>query len=202
MRLEFTLVGVSPLIQHNGAAGLDARSPLSSQIAEITAKKGGNRTEVDDRQLRGLECRRSLYLDGDGKPTIPEAALRSLIEASARKVRQGPQVREGLLIESVLFRYDVEHYGETLDQLGETTQFTVPVVVQRQRIARTRAKFDPPWSVIGVADVDPDLVDAKQLTAWLEAGGRRIGLGDWRPEKSGFYGRFTVGKVTELPPHA
>ena len=125
-----------------------------------------------------------------------------MIEASARKLKQGPQVREGLLIEAVSFRYDVGRYGETLDQLGATTQFTVPVVVQRRRIARTRARFDPPWSLVVVADVDPELVDAEQLRAWLEAGGRRIGLGDWRPEKSGFYGRFTVDKVIKLPPDA
>ncbi len=120
MRLGFTLTGVSPLIQHNGAGAVDARSDLSIQIAEIAAKKGTNRTAVDDRQLRGLECRRSLYLDGDGKPAIAEAAIRSLIETAARKTKQGPQVREGLLIESAKFHYDVERYGKTLDQLAET----------------------------------------------------------------------------------
>ena len=52
--------------------------------------------------------------------------------------------------------------------------------------------------MVGVADVDEELVDKAQLTAWLALGGRRIGLGDWRPEKSGFYGRFDVEDVTEL----
>ena len=73
-----------------------------------------------------------------------------------------------------------------------------PVVVGRQRILRTRAKFDCPWSVIGVVDVDQELVDRDQLTTWLATGGRRVGLGDWRPEKSGHYGRFDVEKVTKL----
>ena len=49
-----------------------------------------------------------------------------------------------------------------------------------------------------MADVDEELVDRDQLMAWLATGGRRIGLGDWRPEKSGHYGRFDVEKVTEL----
>ena len=72
------------------------------------------------------------------------------------------------------------------------------MVVNRKRILRSRARFDCPWSVVGVADVDPELVDSDQLTAWLATGGRRVGLGDWRPEKSGLYGRFDVEKVTEL----
>ena len=199
MRLEFTLAGVSPLIMHNGAAGLDTRSALSREIAAITAKRGRNRTDVDDQRLWELECRRSLYLDADGRPTLPEAALRALIEASARKTKQGPLVREGLMIESVTFRYDVKHYGEDVEKLSTAAQFVAPVVVNRKRVLRSRARFDCPWSVVGVADVDPELVDIDQLTAWLATGGLRVGLGDWRPEKSGHYGRFDVKKVIELP---
>ena len=49
------------------------------------------------------------------------------------------------------------------------------------------------------ADVDQELVDRDKLLAWLALGGRRIGLGDWRPQKSGgLFGRFNVKKVTEL----
>ena len=135
MRLQFTLAGVSPIIMHNGAAGLDTRSPVSREIAAIAAQKGGDRTDVEDLRLQELECQRSLYLDADGKPTLPAAALRAMIEASARKVRQGPQVRGGLMIEpEVSFCYDVERYGETLETLVKTTQFTVPVVVASQSI--------------------------------------------------------------------
>ena len=199
MRLQFTLAGVSPILMHNGAAGLDTRSALSREIAAITKKRGGNRTDVDDERLRELECLRSLYFDADKRPTLPEAALRAVIEAGARKTKQGSGVREGLMIESAAFRYDVKRYGQTLQDLSKETQFTAPVVVSRQRILRTRAKFDPPWSVVGVADVDPELVDQDKLQAWLAVGGRRVGLGDWRPEKSGLYGRFDVEEVTELP---
>ena len=199
MRLEFTLTGISPLLMHNGAAGLDARSPFSREIAAIAAKRGGNRTDVDDKRLRELECQRSLYLGADGRPTLPEAALRKLIEFSARKTRQGALVREGLMIESVRFIYNVKRYGEDVDKLRTTAQFVAPVVVKGKRILRTRARFDCPWSVVGIADVDPEQVDREKLTAWLATGGRRLGLGDWRPEKSGHYGRFDVEKVIELP---
>ena len=197
MRLEFTLAGVTAIIMHCGATGLDTRSALSREIAAITAKRGGNRTAVDDKRLWELECRRSLYLDAGGRPTLPEAALRRMIENGARKTKQGSLVREGLMIESVTFRYDVDRYGETVEKLITTTQFVVPVVVTK-RVLRSRAKFDCPWSVVGVADVDPELVDIDKLTAWLATGGRRVGLGDWRPEKSGHYGRFNVDKVREL----
>ena len=199
MRIKFTLNGVSPILMHNGAAGIDARSALSREIAALAAKRAGNRTDVDDLRLQELECRRSLYLDDDGKPTLPPAALRAMIEAGARKLKNGTQVREGLLVEAASFGYDVRRYGKTIEKLAKTTQFTVPVVVNGKRIARTRARFDCPWSVVGVADVDEELVDRAQLTAWLALGGRRVGLGDWRPEKQGgIFGRFDVEDVADL----
>ena len=117
----------------NLAAGLDTRSPGSREIAEIAAKKGGNRTDVDRTSgSRSSSVSGPLYLGADGKPTLPPAALRAMIEAGARTVRQGPQVRGGLLIEpEVSFRYDVKRYGGTLKKLVETAQFTAPVLQAR-----------------------------------------------------------------------
>ena len=87
MRLGFTITGVSPLIMHNGAAGLDTRSALSREIAEIATKRGGNRTEVDDRRLREHECHRSLYLDDDEDPRYGGSASGT---GSSDALRAGP----------------------------------------------------------------------------------------------------------------
>ena len=65
------------------------------------------------------------------------------------------------------------------------------------RILRTRAKFDR-WGATFILDCDDELVDQEQLETWLDIGGRRIGLGDWRPEKSGHFGRFAVQSVSRL----
>ena len=198
MRYRCTLTGVSPIITHNLAAGLDTRSPAKLEIASITKKRGSNRTESDDLRLIELECQNALYLDDGGRPTVPAAAVRAAIETGARKTKQGPNVREGMVVESNEFHYDTARYGSTVEELGKSAQFTVPVVVQRARILRTRAKFDTPWSIVAVVDVDDELVDGAMLATWLDTAGRRIGIGDWRPEKSGQYGRFTaaVEKLT------
>lgn len=181
---------------HNGAAGLDTRSPQNLEKAEITRKRGSNRTETDNARLRELETETSLWLDESEAPTIPVAAVRSCIETAARRLKQGPQVREGLIVDGILsFDYDRERYGVTMEQLGKTTQFTIGVVVQRNRILRTRARFDIPWSLNFSLDCDDDLVDREMLETWLDIAGRRIGLGDWRPEKSGTYGRFETARL-------
>lgn len=171
--------------------------PISKK-AEITRKRGSNRTATDDARLRELDCQISLYLDESDAPTIPEAAIRACIETAARKMKQGPQVREGLIVtEVVSFDYDRERYGATVDELVKTAQFTVPVKMGQVRVNRTRAKFDE-WSVTFRVDIDSELVDADQLELWLDIAGRRIGLGDWRPEKSGIYGRFETVSIEPI----
>ena len=197
MRYRITIRGESPIIQNNGAAGLDTRSPAKLEIAEISRKTGSNRTLADDKRLIELECQNSLWLDPSGTPEIPVGALRSCIESAARKLKQGPLVREGLVVIKSAFDYDRDRYGTTPEDLGKTSAFTVPVVVQKNRIFRTRAMFEG-WTCTFIVDCDEELVDGGQLENWLRIGGQRIGLGDWRPAKSGQYGRFEVEAVEPL----
>ena len=126
-RYRICLQGRRPLIMHNGAAGLDKRSPANQEKDEVAKKRGRNRTIHDDARLQELECQTSLWLDEQtGLPTIPPAALRSCIESAARKFKQGPQVREGLLVESIdTFTYD-QRLGKTVEELSKTVQFTTP----------------------------------------------------------------------------
>ena len=47
-------------------------------------------------------------------------------------------------------------------------------------------------------DYDPELVDEHHLETWLEIGGRRIGICDWRPERSGQFGRFALRSMEKV----
>ena len=195
-KFEVTIKGISPIIMHDGAKGLDNRSPAKVEIAEISKKRGTNLTVVEEERRRELECQVSIW-EKEGKPTIPETAIRACIENGARKLKQGPQVREGMIVDHVkTFEYD-RSLGDTVEELGKTVQYTVPVVVQKSRIERTRAKFDT-WSCTFVLDTDDELVDQDQLETWLDIAGRRIGLGDWRPQKSGHFGRFEVKDIAKV----
>ena len=198
MLYTVTIDGITPIIHHS-AQGLDPLLAINNERAEITRKKGSNRTESDDARLRELDTIGSLWLDGRNALPSRRPAIRGCIETGARKLKQGPQVREGMTIDSVgAFDYDVEKYGATLETLQHSTQFTVPVVVQRSRILRTRAKFDPTLGLHLCPRLRRRADRRGEVGAWLDIAGRRIGLGDWRPEKSGTYGRFKVKSITPL----
>ena len=197
MQYEVKIRGLGGIIFHNGSAGLDTRSAANLEKTALTRKKGSNRTEADDARIRELECQISLYLDESGAPTLPTSAIRACIETGARKLKQGPQVREGLIVTSVEeFDYD-KSLGTTAEEIGKSAQFTVGVVVQRNRILRTRALFNP-WGCTFRLECDEELVDREQLDSWLDIAGRRIGLCDWRPEKSGNYGRFETVSIETI----
>lgn len=197
MGYEIRIDGTSPIIMHSGT-GIDPELDHNREIARLTAKKTSARTETENRRIRELEVIKSIWWSDENKPTVPTAAIRTCIEKAARKTKQGPAVREGLLVESTEFEWDTKRYGQTVETIAKTTEFTVPVVVQRARILRTRAKFDIPWGLTVRVDTDPDLVEKDHLSQWLELAGRRVGLGDWRPEKSGVFGRFSVTAIDAI----
>ncbi len=196
--IKVKIKGRTGLIMHSLAAGLDTRSALSLQIAEIAKKKGANRTTADDERLAFLECKRSLWLDAGGEIAIPNGAIRAMIEGAARKLKQGPQVREGMVVDTVEpLIYDKDRYGTTEAEWGTTMQFQVPVRVQQKAVMRTRALVED-WECVFVLDTDPELIDVTHLGNWLDIGGRRIGLGDWRPQKSGTHGRFETVSIDKV----
>lgn len=187
--------GTRPIIMHSTAA-LDPRRPEKLEIAEITKKPAKNRTEQDEHRIRDLECGLSLWVDeAEENVTIPPSAFRACIENGARKLKQGPLVREGMIVTATsAFLYDEDKYGTTLEEIARSTRFSVPVVVQRARLIRTRAKFDE-WAAVFQIETDDEIVDESMLTTWIDIAGRRCGLGDWRPQKSGTFGRFKMTSI-------
>lgn len=69
------------------------------------------------------------------------------------------------------------------------------VVVQRQGILRSRAKL-PSWALTFQLAVDEkNLLDGfgvDDLPGIISEAGTRVGIGDYRPEKGGPYGRFKL----------
>ena len=196
--MEYTakIKGLTPIIMHSCAA-MDEEHDLVKEKAEIIRKKGANRTSADKVRLKEIDTALGFWLDENGEVEIPTAAIRRCLEDSAKKLKQGSQVREGLIVTKTTFHYD-KSLGETLDELAKNkeVQLTKPAVIQRNRLLITRPHFKE-WSCDIEVDAEDDLVDISQLQQWFEIGGRRVGLGDWRPQKSGHYGRYRLTKLKQ-----
>ena len=58
-----------------------------------------------------------------------------------------------------------------------------------------RARFELPRSFDAHVFGNEDPISPEKLGEWLGFAGQRIGLGDWRPERSGSHGRFRVAAL-------
>ena len=110
---------------------------------------------------------------------------------------------EGSIIKAALnFKYDKrKSYTEfiksgvfvTQDEIPHSFQdwkiFSCPVVIQRQRIIRSRPMFNK-WKLEFEIEIFNENIDTKTLKEIFVYAGRFIGIGDYRPR----YGRFVVEK--------
>jgi len=75
-----------------------------------------------------------------------------------------------------------------------------PVVIQgKDRIMRHRARLEE-WSLEFLIEIDEEIVPVETVHQVLSDAGRRAGLGDYRPQKCGPFGRFHIVSWKEVDP--
>lgn len=66
-----------------------------------------------------------------------------------------------------------------------------PCVVQRARIMRHRARLES-WTLAFALEIDNEILEVTNVHQILSDAGRRAGIGDFRPQRGGPFGRFQV----------
>ena len=192
MTLQIECKGISPLLMHSDRAS-DPLSQEARWLSEISGKRG--KTEADLIELARREYHCSLYLDATGRPTIPIDNVHSCLYAAAKRRKEGPMFSGSFTVSSVRFDYDGPDDPDELWEAQDTFVDRRSVKVGMSRVIRTRAIF-PEWSLKITAEHDPDVADLFNIRQWSEIAGTRIGLGDYRPQRGGLFGRFEA-KVVE-----
>jgi hypothetical protein len=181
--LQFKITGLCPLLMHNGSLA-DPKNSFSQAIRPISGKR--LKTEADYEEMAKLEFLGSLYLS-KGEPCIPGELLEAAMLEGAKKRKRGPQARAGIICDKM---FPLEYTGPR-DPLAlwedARFRFVKGVRVQRNRVIRTRPKFDE-WSFDAELSYDPTLLNPKELREIAEVAGQTVGLGDWRPR----FGRFHI----------
>ncbi len=198
-QIEIKLTGLAPLIQHNIRLA-NPLDPVTREMKRFTAKKS-NMTDEERRIVQKLEWFGGLYTNaeeetvGDGdvrveasaRVILPAVNLEALIVEGAKKQRKGKQAKAAVFIEQDPL-LDYSGPKEVNDLYGTGRHSLVVGVRNRQsRIMRTRPIFRE-WSVSFAVTYDDRSIDKGQIVEALEAAGRQVGVGDWRPK----FGRFQV----------
>ena len=184
--LSFKIVGVSPLLMHNGRLA-DPMDEYARKMKEISSKR--KKTEADYEELARLEWLGSLYL-ADKEPCIPGYVFEACLigkGGAARKERMGKEAAAALWVfDDFPLLYDGPRDPY---EMWEDEQFRLvaPVVINGNRVMRTRPMFKE-WSAEVEVKFNPDLLDEDVVRRWPVVAGEQCGLGDWRPK----FGRFEV----------
>ncbi len=177
--IEVPIVGKTPLISQ-------AWDPLEVEriIASQTGKAPSPKKEPRDPER---EYEATKYKLPDGRCGLPVSAFKKAM------VRAGKAV--GLVMTDARGIFFVEGEGDPVTPLvpieGEPYMRTDMCTIKGTVMPRFRACF-PEWTATVKITYDTQMISIEQIVHLLNRAGETVGVGGWRPEKSGNFGRFNV----------
>lgn len=192
-RIDVSIVGDEPLISH--AWSKKAREQmLAKQMKKATAGRQAKDPWMDF-------CESLYWLDGmPEKPTEKDVEKgRFGFPAVAFKAAAITAVTTTGGMTKVMARQCFHIVGEHVPLLGPPPSMREDMVRVGMGTAdiRHRGEFSP-WAAILPVQFNANALSAEQVVNLIHAGGFGVGVGDWRPEKDGVYGRFHVASAKEM----
>lgn len=163
MKVKVKIVGTSSLLMHR-----------FSGVKKDTKKDVQYTVEGDMAD--------GLYQDENGC-YAPSTWIEATLREAAKNFKKGKGNQKTTILSSVF----VEEEKIPLKEKYEP--YTTAVVVQRNRILKSRPKFDN-WSLEFTLNFDSERIDSSMLKNILVEAGAIKGIGTWRPK----FGRFKVEK--------
>lgn len=187
--IKAKLVGSSPLLMHADTLA-NPLSELKKELSVYTSKR--KKTDDDHEEIARLEWLGAIYFDEKIGPYIPARMIKSVLINAAKKTKEGPKIRSGVVVTTDKNKLEYDGPRDT-KALWKSKKFTDirSVVIQRARLMRCRPVFHE-WACEFELVYDESVVDKSDIIRLLDTAGTMIGIGDFRPEKGGDFGRFGV----------
>lgn len=176
-RFNIKIEGVSPLLQH--------RFPIEQQTEGAPKPKKGNPDYK-------AEAENALYRDEKGVIYQPANHILSAIKEAGKKIKLGRGTFSKVFGSGVVI---IE--PDAIPHLIQKWELDAqPVVIQRARVVRYRPRLNE-WALEFVAEIDDEEVSTEVFREALDIAGKRCGIGDFRPQRGGQFGRFMVTHFEE-----
>lgn len=185
MILNITIEGTTPLLLNRF---YDPEAATNGTRSSITGDKGTPREQAE----------KKLYTDNDGELCIPQPNLfRCLIDAG-KYFKVGKS--KVTTIKSSIIPSCVDLQGISIPivhkEPWDVDTRPVRIPATGGRILAHRPSFND-WSLSFVIDLDTAVLSEKFLREIMDKAGKAIGLGDFRPDCKGPFGKFVVTKWKE-----
>jgi hypothetical protein len=182
MRIDITIEGISPLL-----------CGRFTDAAAQAATKGTRGSAHGDRGTEREICEAKLYLDAEGKPCIPQPNLLACIVDGGSWHKIGR--RQVTTKTSSLLYSCCDVIGLTIP-IKHKQPWSVdvrPVVIPatKGRILCYRPRFDD-WQLSFEVELNAEIIGVKFLRDIIDDAGLKCGLGDYRPNHKGPFGKFKI----------
>ena len=168
-KVEVTLQGISPLLMHS--------YPM------IAPEKGWEKWEPDK------QAEIAAYRTPDKQLYVPGVAVqRALVNGATFSKGKGRATLQKQVAACVIVWPE---YLILNPQTYDIDSRPVVIAATKGRIVRHRPRFND-WQITCTMELDTGLISEKELRQIVDDTGSRVGLLDFRPEKKGPFGRFTV----------
>ena len=211
-KFSLRLTAVSDLIMHNGRTA-NPIDPATREIEEAFRNWKRQKTDEAFYQLARAEFMGSLYYHEQDDviigPYWPSENLHSALKRAGAKVKAGRATLKNPIAAALFWESEINPLSYAGPQPGRPApraaadlwdcpryRYTRAVRVGSSKVMRTRALFAG-WGIEVSGRVDTEVLDLADLEAVARVAGQVVGIGDWRPEKGGTYGRFETS-LTDL----
>lgn len=182
MKINVTIQGTTPLICNN----------FTDQAAEA-ASKGTRMAAVGDKGTPLEQATKKLYIGLNDKPMIPQPNIFRCIIDGGTFFKAGKSKVTTLKTSMIPACVEVEGVELPIKhkEPWQVDTRAVRIPSTGGRILCHRPRFDD-WELKFVMDIDTEMMSAKLIREIIDASGKRIGLGDFRPACKGPFGKFVV----------
>jgi hypothetical protein len=187
--LLYVIEGSSPLLLHSSTAMKLATARLERKVIPTPEE----------------EAEAGVLRDDQGHLIVPQEGVLLGMRHVARSFRIGKERAASVLASAVFVPAELQYVPVRRDGVPLKTYDAIDirrVVVQGQGVMRARAVVNLPWEVMGVLQYDPDQIAVEIVAEILSLAGTKSGLGDYRPQKGGAFGRYVLRELKVARPGA
>lgn len=176
----FLITGISPLLQ-NSAANLNGKTPKGPGGAYIPEEQAKHVAySFDGKACHPAMGFRKAMLSAAGGKKFKKRTLRAIIASSVFTTNEFSILEDpksGKAMKSDSYEIDAR-----------------PGVRNKARVMLWRPRWNH-WQAKLELQIDEDIIDPAVVEENLNEGGTVAGVGDYRPEKMGPFGRFTAKMI-------
>lgn len=186
------------------SVSIQGTSPLMlCRFNEESEQPKPTRRVLVDRGTPREQAEKACYRDKEGRFFFPGPAIAGLLREAAanHKIRGTRRSAKYLIPAAVVVNEDAilirNGDGKSLAKDFEVDSRPAVIPATKGRIMAHRPRWDC-WSATFTLQINDDILPTDFINQVLTEGSQQVGIGAFRPSKSGPYGRFLVKEWKEI----